>query len=463
MKVREIVVNDCLDRPAKCSNWYQTNKRLKLEDSIRLRTLASVRSPSRLLQELEYLCIFLDFFLDSDLDFVKVVNSFKRLIHLEFGWLLLRPEELVDQKQLTLPQLRVLCTRNSIFRNQLILDTPKLQTVKSRQIEKLNFKYPATIKQLDAVHLDAIVAAKFKNLEVFRFVSIRPPLIGDILAGRRRLKELNFELNCRKEKAVDEYNEFKSFLIRTVRQASPESGVELKIYFNEVLLADTNQLEDFNFVKNQFNFQMKNYRLLRGPITEVTHANYNQLIGWHRDLSNDFFLKFPSIQTVKATDEVNPDRFLWFLKNVRLLSNLQLIDTSLSQAFLENLPNVIQRLLRLQISESRASSLINFNFILQIKGLGLFRTNLPFKRPLDLAAKMFEKFGGFHQFEFNADGDERIAIRRDFFVKALFELAFFEASNAEKTFSKSALSWDELVTLCEERQIERVRKRPRLV
>lgn len=107
---------------------------------------------------------------------------------------------------------------------------------------------------------------------------------------------------------------------------------------------------------NRSKFQLKCHKILRADChPEVTRVNYTDLISWHRELSGDFFELFPFIHIIEVTGKVDRDRFESFLKNVNELRELHLTNTSLGQAWPENLPNICSQLTSLTTKKTRNS------------------------------------------------------------------------------------------------------------
>lgn len=125
--------------------------------------------------------------------------------------------------------------------------------------------------------------------------------------------------------------------------------------------------------------------------SSVMRVNYNNLMNLVGELSLEFFDKFASIAIVIATRPFDRDQFEWFLKNVSQLSHLILFNTSPNRAFLDDLPNRLGQLVKLEITESQ--TVIDFNFILNFPFLSLFRTNQQIEGPTEFKEKVIRKFG----------------------------------------------------------------------
>ena len=171
------------------------------------------------------------------------------------------------------------------------------------------------------------------------------------------------------------------------------------------------------------------------------------------ELSSDFFEKFPSIRTVEVTGAADPDQLAWFLKSTRNLRRL-ILSSSLGQQFMNDLPNINDRLTDLRITGSHPNAVTNFDFILQFRLLRSFVTDLQVEGHLDLAGKLFEQFASFHKFESKEPWNESIAIERDRSIEDRFELSFHVTKYGLRMISscRPKRKWNNLVELCKKRK-----------
>ena len=411
------------------SRWYLSERPIESGSEISQRAFDSLQtSQLQLLKQLKFLYVYS--FRSADLEFL---NSCERLEHFEIGRCSLR-DTLIEW---TFPNLRVLSMGVSDHL-QLILKTPKLEVLRCRYLERIEFEHPETVKILECdecYDADTIVMAKLKNLEVFRFnvgydaLDHVPPAIW------QHLKELNLRLDWTML-GIGTYRALCRSL--TDLLSRPKNSEELKIYLNDVRLVRASQLEDFDFMRNQtFKFHLKNYKLLTAGrrFDDETYINYNYLVNNVEELSSDFFEKFPSIQTVEVTGPFDHDQLTWFLENTSDLRELILSSASvpdfLNNFLNNNLPNITDRLTELKVTEP-----------------------LPVEQALDLAAKLFQRIASFDKFESKAPWNETIAIRRDPSAKDRFELWFHAIKNeaATVTSHRTKRKWTNLVELCEKRK-----------
>ena len=173
------------------------------------------------------------------------------------------------------------------------------------------------------------------------------------------------------------------------------------------------------------------------------------------ELSTDFFVRFPQIKELIATDPVEQDDIEWFLKNASALRTLKLIGTSLDQAFMDRLPSISRRLTRLKVTG--VSSLVNnFYFILRFEQLRVFETDRQIGS-LELAASAFEKLKKLKNFRFRS-GFEYVEIDRfqgDYAMR-------FSIVEDNQTFSQMKLSWTDLAALYQQRRAARIQTGARI-
>ena len=424
--------------------WYQTDKPVDYNDSIELSKFASLK-PSQfgLNQRLKFLCVFMRSSVDFDTD---TLNGFEQLVHLEFDWsgLFQKPTKSFE---LRLRNLRTLSLGNLVY-DRLVLKTPLLEVLQLETIATVQIEQPESIKKLCCQYENAAVLAKFKNVELFRCGWISEPLDSDLLSVWKNLKELDLDL----ELSIIDYNQLRSSLMQILNQRTALRREGLNIYLNNIRLIGAGQLENHDRMQNREKFQIKNYKFIREGfrfdlyLFEVNYNNLLNLVGG--EISGEFFEKFPDIQIVVVSGVVDPDRFSWFLKNARDLTDLILADftnTSLNQEFLDSLPSVAARLHQLEI-RGASNSLINFDFIFQLKVLINFRTDRQLEQPLVLAAKAFRSIALFHLFEFGSRLYERVCIRKEL---SSDEMRFELVLNGET--ENDNMTWTELQALFEQK------------
>lgn len=282
--------------------------------------------------------------------YTDVLNQFKQLVQLEIKNTHGEIHRFIGQRELSLPNLRVLNLTHQIL-DPPVLNTPKLEVLRNKEIQKLPIKYPETIKRLESNYPGKLMMAKFKNVEVFSCeLSDALLLSKDLSSVWKNLRELNIDLRILNinpyfyNLSRQDYERFGRSLREILNQRAILGREELKVYWRDVLLVDDSQLEDYDLMADAASYQIKYYYLLRvGYSSNVTHINYNDLVGQRARSSSDFFKKFPSIQSVNVIGPVERDLLEWFLGKTSKLSKLNLTNTWWGQEFLAKLPNLLNR------------------------------------------------------------------------------------------------------------------------
>ena len=448
VNVPELVVSDMCKYLPKLfhQKWYTTDRSVDFECSIKEETYFCSQSLhlAHLLQQLKFLYIYPE---NSALDYL---DRCKQLVHLEILFNNYEPKDEKDGRtKLVLPSVRVLCLCNLKF--AIALNAPRLEVLECFDIENVKFDHPETIKKLESDYRDPVKMSEFTNLEVFRngFITDPRQLVQDILSNWKKLRVLDLRVShCKLEE--DRYDALRIALTSILKRKASMRIEEPEVYLNDVLILQVSQLEDYEFMKRPFCFLHKNYHLMRaGAFPHVYLVNYTDLIGWHSEISNDFFDKFSSISSITANGVVDRNHFEWFIKKVTELRYLYLTDTSLDQSFLDRLPNINDQLTGLEINEKSNTSL-NFDFILNFKALQRFETNQAFERPMDLAAKMIEQSEELHiSFQFRNSANEEVRIKRDSICLNGLSLFLSDVKARKSRVYRSRLSLPKLVKLYE--------------
>lgn len=330
---------------------------------------------------------------------LAILCRFEQLVHLELYL------EAGDHRTKTLghPELKML--KFYCWFESCVLQTPKLEVLSCDRIGVFQFRHPETIKRLESDYDNHSFMSKFSNLEFFKCETEIGEVKPNLLSVWKNLKEL--DLKNQATRGLDA--RLKSSLANFLKQKKISKREDLKCFLESVELIDESQLKDYGPARGRAHFQLKYNKLLRGSHPNVFSVDYSTLTSWTHNLSDDFFDKFPSIYTVQATLIVDRDQFEGFLKNVNNLNRLSLTDTSLDQAFMDNLSNVCSHLMHLTINGNQ--NLTNFNFILTFKYLTIFKTDHQFEGSFELAAKAFDK-SNFYDFQFR-EGQKQVQINRN--------------------------------------------------
>ena len=434
-----------------CNVWYLTGRAFDYGNSISWNAFSSVKSSSpKLDQQLKFLHVHLNVVTDFDFE---ILNAFKQLVHLEVR-LATKSDARTADTTLVLPNLKVLDVHHYQKQHSYVLNTPKLEVLACKEIERVRVEHPETIKQLECDYRGVNHLAKFKNLEVLTCSCLRNDLNPISLSDWKRLKELNLSSIFGWPNPAY-YRQFRSSLINLMRQRTALKRDELKLYLEDVLLVDEKQLLDYkNMARRELLF--KYYQLLRrDSYPGVLDVNFNRLMELDVELSTDFFRRFPGIEFLEATGPVDRDDFEWFLENATALRSLNLENTLLDQAFMDRLPSITSQLTNLEVLES-SGLVTNFNFVLQFEQLVVFETDRQLGS-LDLVAQAFRQLNELATFHFRA-GNECVEIWRFTPGKDEYILSFWTVSDNNKagtqTFERKNLKFAELATVYDQRRAE---------
>ena len=455
-QITELAVCDRTRFPGygRFGSWYQTERTIDFQDAISPKVFE--RSPIKLREQLKFL------YIDTRNSFeFAILNDLKQLVHLEFE----SCNNLQDstEKTLVLPNLRVLCGCGI----WLVLNTPKLEVLRSSWLDKFKFKYPETIKRVECANFDHENLTKLNNLKslnVWIFKDTQLDEVPDHLSNLPSLNELLIEFNFDPAKFYYESNheKIRSSLTRIVNEKAASKRDNLKIFLNDLLLID-GQLPNFEVYKRpefeckadleewcirvDYLFRFVNYRLVRYIDCTVEEVDFCELASLNFEISSDFFKRFPQIRTIIANNTVDREQFEWFLQNATELRVLKLTDTGLDQAFFDRLPKIANRLTYLRMNES-FDQITDFRFLLQLERLAKFETDHKL-HSFDLAATAFGQLQNLNTLRFRTN-KEVVEIERPNTAEDDYSLQFFAIRRnkaAEATFIRKSLRWYEVATL----------------
>ena len=465
VSVNDLVVNhsgslcvykeSCIEKSRKI--WFHTNKVIDFQNSIRLNVFTSWRLLPFQLDQLKFLHIHVDPASDLSSNF-EAVNGFKQLVHLEVVFQYYYNRSVT----LTLPNLRVFACDFGV--DACILKTPKVEVLICGQLlnnkwnEFIKVEQPGTIKRLACDYYESWTddfLKKLKNLEYLDCNVLKGRLDGWKLSAWKNLKELNIEITS--DYCIDHSSHFPDLrrnLANLISQRKALRKKDLKLYLNDVLLLDIDQIPDSLFIERYAQhkrvyraelLKFINYRLLRcASYPNVTSLDFVQLMDLNVELSADFFDRFPRIEHLHASDRVEPDRFEWFLRHTTALRSLALSGTLLEQRFADNLPNICRQLTKLEIYEYNIN---NFDFILRFEQLEEINLWKQFDS-LDFIERACRQLKNLKSFKFRADEWAQI-IRNSPPAQSDYTLQFHSDwhHKSKPTNEWKNLNWTELANL----------------
>lgn len=446
-RVTELIVSDhqlpCGKQWRLCSHWDdETDASVNSEHEISWSALLFAhRWPFKLIQNLKSLHVHL-----RDTVFkAEVLKPFEQqLVHLELyeGSRLRRRGQ---RTTLTLPNLKVLRLRlcNSGFGhlNQFVLNTPSLEVLGCDSSDRIEFDYPETIKELDLTI--------WKQLDSDR--------VRTLLSTLKNLKELavetgtdmQFILNYPEDE--DEAEQIRILLFNLAYKRDGMGREDPKIYLHNVLVDSADQLASRESMRYPDSFCLKNYKRMRRPNFEVYQVNFQNLTAMGVELSDEFFTKFPKINSVNSSGPVDRDAFGRFLKKLSALRKLELENTTLDQTWFDHLlPTICSQLIDLAIRGS-SNLVTNFDFILHFRQLRSFYIGQRLSS-LESPAKAFRRLNHLWYFGFRAS-DRSVFIFRRLKIKNNYTVSFrLDSDVGDIPVSPACnrhanLKWAELVAL----------------
>jgi len=318
---------------------------------------------------------------------------------------------------------------------EFYLTLPKLEILKCYEYDSIHLADPTTIKHIELVNY-TIDANVLKNIEYLKFES--GCTYENLLSVHPKLRTLVWNTY---------YDTEINALYHLVEQKRILKRPELKIYFQSVELIDRKKIEEYEMAASKLAFQINNFNLLCDNFSfEIYDAlDYTLLMELaNGTLPDNFFKKFFNIRKIKVSGKVkNQEHLVWFLKSFEYLSNLELDDTFLDQNFYDSLHEIGQ--LRELCVENCSTSIINYDFLLKLKFLEVFRTNHDCPGLLDLASELYKGLRYFRGTYFYVD-KEFIIIHKyknyNYFCRC--------TERGETIFSKYERCFDQLLFLINE-------------
>ena len=314
----------------------------------------------------------------SGYEFEYDLNRFRQLVHLEINI-----SSLGENLHLNLPGLKVLAFHSSNDHCALSIDCPKLHTLlyyNDVEIENLlEVKQPETIRVLETNLLDQQLAP-FKGVECLvtnRFQAISKAT----LLSLPRLKELRYNqdieylVEIEFDFEIGTINRVKRTLSEFVDEAKRLRGSDFRFTFAGFQLTNVNVDQiDFGVQVDEYEervckeyIYMKNYHLIEpGALKFIRKVDYTRLLSHVTgEFPRCFSQKFTGVESVRVHSVVeDADHFLWFLKSLKFLRRLELVNAGLSQEFYDQLPAVARSLVTLELRGDRKTELqLNFDFI----------------------------------------------------------------------------------------------------
>lgn len=455
-KFSELIVSDEIERSRDV--WYHTGGLIYLSTAIgtNLFVASLTSSPFKLDETVK--CLYLN--IKHSREFFLVLLG--QMQNLEQLHLLIDSPKTV-KKQLpviSLPKLRILhfswSGEYASGVNRPVLVAPSLTHLKDSSPDSLRFiaiHDPTTVKHLELYRYSYAVES-FTNVEHLQINHLLLDNVShgfdkEILTILKSLKVLNVNFRRPRELiyklAREELVYIKGRMLELERTVAINvNGVPFDEDVFQTGVDHIGYMESVYQMDTALAAQLKNYDQLATDLSFMTEIDFNHLM-WMKaaPLPNDFFRRYHNIRVVKTAKEVDhKEEFVRFLGNLRLLEELNLNCSCLSQLSLDQLPSVCSRIVRFEFWDYGRRP-INFNFVLQFPLLTRFATNETFS--IYWVVKAMKSLPNMKTFHFKSRASEiQVKILPNAYT---FECRFgsYDEGDAARSFTKDPAGLEEMI------------------
>lgn len=457
VRVKEVIINDVADNFK--SIWFYTNDTIDYRKAIRFSA-------------------FLFNFSTVNPDLFALRRNLKRLhfgfwnesLNFNFGFL----DSFVELEQLDIqcslkggyphriraPKLKTLSV--DYFDEKecpaFFVECPKLERLKiDSRMELVHVEHKKNVRHLEVpFYRDDL--EQFKWIECLQ-VNYTAHGIGanqNLLSVFESLKELRLHLYY--SLSPGECQELGNAIESIFKQKS-NLATDLKVYLTGVEFENANKFDEFASLLEKLTFrgsqehakvlfQFQNIgHLTCNDLSFFSEVNYTSLLrASSNNLPADYFSKFFNIRYIKVTSKLaKPHQLMEFLRKCDYLKALDLKNASLSQAHLDQLPDVCQ-ISYFYLEEENWYAVASNDFILRFKLLIRFVTDQNTKGLADLALQSFAELKYLRLFRFKRGQDEFSIMKQD---ENRYSMVLRDVySNGRNDFHKDDLQFSSLVTYC---------------
>lgn len=232
-------------------NWYRTEHKLNLRNSIIIRTFEDISNFPFSLQNLKRL--YINFWINVNPNFLSTLSSLSKLKHLEIIYL-----DIQEQKStLTLPSVKTLhiCELfvNGTDRSdeidypaKLVINAPKMKKLRnSIGFAQLHIQHPETVEDLEIYGPYNVFWKSFGNVQYFNCDACSDLDDCEILSMFPVINEIRLDQKFIID--IEECDTAENFMNRLVEQRSIMSKEHVKIYFGETEMVGNGKFADYGF------------------------------------------------------------------------------------------------------------------------------------------------------------------------------------------------------------------------
>lgn len=438
-RLPELIISDKIDYTKKRS-FYSNRAFSYGEDAITLRAFTKYRTKFEFEKFLKRLHFRGDYFNNY-----LHVNDFTQLEELTINF---HPDSFgfdsgSKHYYINLPNLKILdisgCdTVHFHIKLTYVLNTPKLEKLKCCCFSSVSLADAENIDHFEAFY-DSRQLSLTQSLRNVQYFKIEYNMLSndDALLDFPKLTTLV----CNEFSTYRIYNALSMARHYVNGKQFLTNRPEVRIYYQSVEVVDSIKIDESNSANSILEFQMNNYDALCDNVScGGRPLDYNELMGLVKgNLPDDFFIKFRDFRTVEVSGEVNQEHLLQFLKRMEYFVKLQLNAAILDQSFFDGLQEMSQ-LTEVHMRNSLTLR-VNYDFLLTLKHLEIFRTDRDSLEFFDLSLALFKQLKYFREIEF-VYGNDRISVCREFSNR--YSLRRFVLADQYSYVDKTGFNFEQL-------------------
>ncbi|KAG4067563.1 hypothetical protein HA402_005335 [Bradysia odoriphaga] len=406
VKIPELIISNTIENIK--DYWFDTKAQFNIQNAIDVTTFNSFRSIFRL-DKFKRL-----YFWGCQSEFVQLnLNDLTQLEQVKID-----VKDVVGAKHdiyINLPNLKIIeIDRDWSDRSYTFFITaPKLEMLSCYRFNAIHLTYPNTV-----IHLETkVYTEKFHVLKNLQFLQVVYGFLYEVVWPKI------FSIFPKLTTFACSQNGCQTSIKNFLKEKYRLQRNGLKIYYQSVELDHINKIHEYNSLHpEEFVFQIKNYNSLAEIVTCKFEISYNKLMDLlGSKIPSDFYKKYFLTRRIRVENNVeNQDSLFRFLKNFQYLTQLNLCCDSLDQFFYNKLVELDQ-LSDLTIINSK--SIFNFDFLLKLKRLHCFSTNIDSPQFFYLTTALFRDLKYFCNMDFHYEKQQfRISKNK---IKNYYEILSF--------------------------------------
>ena len=341
--------------------WVRTQKLMKISNSIELKSLTVLSANStkcylkKNLVNLRRVQIVNAYTVFNNLPtnrFRQCLTTFDQIEELELDGLSFHGDTLIE-----LPKLRSFALRK-VEGDRLVLNCPLLELlIHNSQFKKTQNKHPDQLKYLQCFDCNYLstLNTKLQNLETLNFFDENCNVKADLLSYMPNLKKMVLYTD-------NGWNELRKLERQKQLYHLPNlkilicgfEGAPIRFFMNQATFSLNHDLH----IRDLF----MNYPRLVEPVNFDVCIDYVLLFERFRILPSNFFIKFPTIDSVVVSEVTSHTHLFAFLKHCHRLEHLTVQLSKINIQFLDQLFLLAPTLRILSLKEDQPFALFDYDY-----------------------------------------------------------------------------------------------------